>query len=164
MKRTLITAALTATLLAGCYVVPIDGRPYPPPAPAHNPDAAGPLQRLNLQARLYPLNDTAGKMGMLTAQVTDTLNGHGTFSLGVAGELLQGEASRVTNDHPGFGAVHRQVYGDGHMPGAGRRGIANAGGTRGTYVNCEYVLTAAARGTGACLFSNGARYQMHFGG
>lgn len=163
MKRALVTASLTTLLLAGCYVVPIDGRHYPSPV-AVSPDTAGPLHPLNIAARLYPLNDTAGKIGTLTAQVTDTLNGHGTFSLSVGGELLQGEASRVPNDHPGFGAVHRQVYGDNRLPAGGRRGVASAGGTRGTYVNCEYVLTAAAQGTGACLFSNGARYQMHFGG
>lgn len=163
MKRAAITAFACAALLSGCYIVPIDGRHQAPLVTSTN-DVPGPLQPLNLQARLYPLNDIAGKMGMLTANVSDSLNGHGTFSLTVGSELLQGEASRITNDHPGFGTVHRQVYGDSRQPASGRRGIANAGGSRGTYLNCEYVLTAAARGTGACLFSNGAKYQMHFGG
>jgi hypothetical protein len=44
--------------------------------------------------------------------------------------------------------VHRDVYGDGRMP-AGQRGIASA--------------MAANGGTGACLFSTGAKYQLHFG-
>jgi hypothetical protein len=115
-----------------------------------------------LQARLYPINQTAGKMGALTASVVDSANGHATFSLTHAGELLQGEASRVAAGYPGFGRVHREVYGDGRMPD-GQRGIASATGSRGTYVNCEYALADAHRGTGACLFSNGATYQMHFG-
>jgi hypothetical protein len=42
-------------------------------------------------------------------------------------------------------------------------GHANFALTRGMYVNCEYALTASNRGAGACLFSNGAKYQVHFG-
>ena len=76
--------------------------------------------------------------------------------------MLSGEASRVAAGYPGFGAVHRDVYGDGRMP-AGQRGIASASGSKGTFVNCEYALMAANRGTGACLFSTGAKYQLHFG-
>ena len=36
----------------------------------------------------------------------------------------------------------------------------------GGYVNvqCEYLITGPAMGTGACQFSDGAKYQMHFGG
>lgn len=169
--RTLPLAATLLTLsLTGCYVVPIDARNPPPIAYPGNPPGEGaaipaPLaQPAQIQARLYPINDVAGKMGVLTAQVTDTLNGHGSFTLVSGSETLSGEATRVGNDQPGFGSVYRQVYGEARFPAAGRRGIANAAGSRGSYVNCEYVLTAAARGTGACLFSNGAKYQIHFGG
>ena len=44
-----------------------------------------------------------------------------------------------------------------------RQGIASAAGARGLYVNCEYAIMASNRGAGACLFSNGAKYQVHFG-
>ena len=115
-----------------------------------------------LQARLYPANDVAGRIGALSATVVDSLNGHATFNVTYAGEAMQGEASRVANDSPEFGRVHRLVFGDGRMP-SGRRGIASAAGAHGSYVNCEYALTAAAVGTGACVFSNGALYHMHFG-
>lgn len=171
--NTIATLGLIAASLTGCYVIPIDGR-MPPPAmySSHQADAntapvivpAPQPQPVVMQARLYPANDVAGKMGVLTATVTDNLNGHGTFTIHAGGEVLQGEATRVGNDYPGFGNIHRQVYGDGRMPATGRRGIANAAGARGTYMNCEYVLTTAARGTGACIVSNGARYQIHFGG
>lgn len=170
MRNAALAATGFALLLAGCYVIPIDSR-NPPPVVypgAATAEVASILpaqpQPVLLQARLYPINDIAGKMGALTAQVTDSLNGHGTFTLSNGNETLQGEATRVANDHPGFGAVYRQVYGDGRFPAGGRRGIANAVGNHGSYINCEYVLTAAARGTGACLFSNGAKYQIHFGG
>lgn len=153
--------ALATTALGGCYVVPIDGR-YPAlPQPAL-PAAAAALAPATLNARLYPLNDAAGKMGPLSAVVTDHANGHASFSVQVSGEAMQGEASRVPVGYPGFGKVHGEVYGDARMP-AGQRGIASAAGARGTYVNCEYALTGVNRGTGACLFSNGAKYQLHFG-
>ena len=162
-------AALCSATLSGCYVVPID--PRYPPAPGQpvviNQTTGTPVTAPQpvptvLQARLYPLNEMAGKMGALTATVTDSVNGHAVFSLNHGGELLQGEASRVAAGNPGFGSVHREVYGDGRMP-AGQRGIASATGNRGTYVNCEYALADVNRGTGACLFSNGAKYQLHFG-
>ncbi|HLS85830.1 MAG TPA: hypothetical protein VK043_05990 [Burkholderiales bacterium] len=159
--------ALGATaLLSGCYVVPIDPRyPAEQQVVVTQPASATPAPRplpITLQARLYPLNETAGKMGALTAVVSDSADGHATFTLHHAGEVLQGEASRVSAGYPGFGTVHRQVYGDGRMP-AGQRGIASGASPRGTYVNCEYALSGPNRGTGACLFSNGAKYQMHFG-
>ena len=50
------------------------------------------------------------------------------------------------------------------IPFAGRRSIANAFGARGVNAQCEYVLTGPGSGTGVCQFSDGANYQMHFGG
>ena len=44
-----------------------------------------------------------------------------------------------------------------------RRGVANAYGTRGTYVSCEYQMLSAQQGAGHCLFNNGARYEVHIG-
>jgi hypothetical protein len=92
----------------------------------------------SLQARLHPLNEIAGGMGPLSVTLNDNVSGHASFSLTYAGEQLQGEP-------------------------AGQRGIASAAGARGLYVNCEYAIMASNRGAGACLFSNGAKYQVHFG-
>ena len=171
MKNKFVISALcAAAILSGCYVIPIDyphasGQGFAVTSPGTNPvgvPAPQPVPTI-LQARLYPLNEMAGKMGALTATVSDRLNGHATFTLSQGGEALQGEASRVPAGYPGFGKVHREVYGDGRMP-AGQRGIASAAGAAGTYVNCEYALSAPNRGMGACVFSNGAKYQLHFGG
>jgi hypothetical protein len=169
-RKSLVSVLGAAGLLSGCYIIPIDypaspGQPMAVQAPGRAAVAVPAPNAVptTLQARLYPLNETAGKMGALTATVADTVGGHATFSLSHAGEMLQGEASRVATDYPGFGRVHRDVYGDGRMP-AGQRGIASAAGARGTYVNCEYALNGPNRGTGACVFSNGAKYQLHFGG
>ena len=166
------TGVLASGMLSGCYVIPIGADPRytpseqvaaalaagKPPVPAAAPQG-GPT---NLQAHLYPLNEIAGGMGPLTVTLTDNASGHASFTLAYGGEVLQGEATRVAPTYPGFGRVHREVYGDGRMP-AGQRGIASAAGPRGMFVNCEYALTAPNRGAGACLFSNGAKYQVHFG-
>ena len=169
MRKRIVAAALVATAVSGCYVIPIDPQ-NPPPSQSlvSSPSGAVPLAPARpvpgvLRARLYPLNETAGKMGALSATVSDSADGHAIFSLVHGNEVLQGEASRVAPGYPGFGTVHREVYGDGRMP-SGQRGIASAAGSAGTYVNCEYALNGPNRGTGACLFSNGAKYQLHFGG
>jgi len=173
MKKSLASVLCAATALSGCYVIPYDprgpqevlaiGAPPMSPAAAAAPQipAPHPVPTV-LRARLYPLNETAGKMGALIATVSDSHGGHAVFNLTLGAEMFQGEASRVAAGYPGFGNVHREVYGDGRMP-SGQRGIASAAGTGGTYVNCEYALNAPNRGTGACLFSNGAKYQLHFG-
>ena len=161
------TVVLASGTLAGCYVIPMDPRYTPSEQAAviagkQVPAAAPQGGPATLQARLYPLNDIAGGMGPLTVTLTDNASGHASFALTYGSEVLQGEATRVAANYPGFGKVHREVYGDGRMP-AGQRGIASAAGARGMFVNCEYALTAPNRGAGACLFSNGAKYQVHFG-
>jgi hypothetical protein len=97
-----------------------------------------------LQARLYPANDAATQTGLLSGTVTNMMTGKGRFELDYRGELLVGEATRV--------------------PGDDRRGIANAYGQRGTFMNCEYRMTTPYQGTGTCNLSSGARYQVHIGG
>jgi hypothetical protein len=160
--RTALAALICVPLLAACYVVPIQPQPsvYAPPAGAPQAPVL-----TTYTARLYPLNDIAAQTGMLSATVTDNLNGHGSFALSFNNEPMQGEASRVLDNSPSYGRIHQQVYGSGpRVLGGYRKGIASAAGARGAYVNCEYALNAAASGTGACLFSNGAKYQLHFGG
>jgi len=159
--RAAIIALFAALPLAGCYIVPINPQP-----PVYNQIGGLPAAPVaaTYSARLYPMNDIAARSGMLQATVTDNLNGHGSFSLAFNGETLQGEATRVPDAYPGYGRVHQEVYGSIPRIGGGyRRGIASASGTHGVFVNCEYALNSAALGTGACLFSNGAKYQLHFG-
>jgi len=164
--------ALAASLSA-CIVVPIDprtGQPYPlppaeggrttvvmPPMPS-TPPAPG-----IITARLYPLNDTANQGGMLSAVVVDSHTGRGTITVGYRGDTLQGEATRVDANYAGFGRVHSEVLGVPPRNAPGQRGIANAFGAKGVSAQCEYVMTAASQGTGVCLFSDGAKYQIHFG-
>lgn len=183
-RRVLLAGLLAAGGLSGCYVVPVasDGTPIYPVAavypaipvptvqgpgpnfgaPVSGPsvrttyaqqqqsattrlaDAAGPAMPAPLQARLYPSNDVATETGMLSGTVTNMMTGKGMFQLNYRGETLAGEATRV--------------------PGDDRRGIANAYGQRGTYMNCDYRMTTPYQGTGTCSMSNGAQYQVHIGG
>jgi len=163
-KRVFGAGAFAAFALSGCYVVPIapDGTPVYPypaypinvPAPlvvpgpaaslAPQPQAlAAPAMPSVLQARLYPSNDAATRVGMLSGSVTNMMTGKGRFQLEYRGEVLVGEATRV--------------------PGDDRSGVANAYGDRGTYMNCTYRMTTPFQGTGTCSLSTGAQYQVHLG-
>jgi hypothetical protein len=135
----LATMFVAAATLAGCYVVPIQ----PAPAGAAVVVPAIP-QPVTLAARLYPSNDLASSYGMVSAVVTNDLNGRGHFSTAINGESFTGEATRVA--------------------GSSRDGIANGAGNRGSYINCRYTMNSATLGTGNCRMSNGATFTMHVGG
>ena len=165
---------LLGASLGACVVVPIDprtGQPYPYPGnePARSsttvvmPAPSAPAASV-LGARLYPLTAQANKGGLLNALVVDTHSGRGTISLGYLGDTLQGEATRVDAGYGAWGRVHAEVLGTAQPPRAsGQRGIANAFGTKGVSAQCEYLITGPTQGTGVCLFSDGAKYQLHFG-
>ena len=175
---TLVLLAGCAAGLAACYVLPIDprtGQPYAPVSHDAGYSGGGPVAALpvpaplqpqptQLAVRLYPLNAQANTAGMLSALVIDNNAGHGSFSVPYLGDVLQGESTRVDTGYAGFGAVHQQVLGTTARTFGGSRGIANAHGARGVNAQCEYVLTGPSAGTGVCRFSDGANYQMHFGG
>ena len=157
MKPTKLALAigLQACTLAGCYVVPVDQAGnyaiYIPTHPApHAGGAAAPAVQPGqpampkaLTARLYPENDLATQTGMVSGTVTNMMTGKGRFQLQYAGELLTGEATRVSGDE--------------------RKGIASAWGPSGTFMSCEYQMSSPMQGAGTCNFSNGARYKVHIG-
>jgi hypothetical protein len=180
VERGVLLAVVSSALLSACYVVPMnpDGTPawqyLPPAAAATRPDLAyaaavpvapaGPPMPATYQARLYPMNERAAQSGQLVATITDLHTGRGMLTMNLDGEYLSGEATRVSDAHPGFGAVYERVLRTPIKVKSGQpKGIANATGSRGTWVNCEYVLEGGSRGTGACAMSTGAAYQIHFG-
>ena len=134
-------AFAAAAALSGCYVVPLQPAPVPGPAPVMVP--AAPLQPVTFGARLYPSNDLASSYGMVSAVVTNDLNGRGQFSTAINGESFTGEATRVAN--------------------SSREGVANGAGNRGSYINCRYTMNSPTLGTGTCRLSNGASFTMHVG-
>jgi hypothetical protein len=158
MKLRKLAAALAIQgLLSGCYVVPVgpDGNyaiyiptTPPPGAPAHpaaqpaaHPGQPG-LPKV-LTARLYPDNDLATQTGMVSGSVTNMMTGKGRFQIQYVGEVLTGEATRVSGDD--------------------RKGVASAWGPSGSFMSCEYQMSSPLQGAGTCTFSNGARYKVHIG-
>jgi hypothetical protein len=158
-KRLAIASLLPALALAGCVAVPAGQAPdgtaqwayYPVGTVVPAPHAAAPgvpvpqgtaAPRV-LNVRLYPANDIANHTGLLTGTVTNMMTGRGRFQFQFQGELLAGEATRVSGEE--------------------RKGIASAYGPSGTYASCEYQMNSPVQGAGTCQFSNGARYQIHIG-
>lgn len=161
--------------MTACVIVPMDpktGRPYEsqsaPPVVVvqqgvHSAPTATASQWQTVNARLYPVNETARNAGILQASVIDNGAGRGSFTVSYQGVLLQGEATRVDRNYPGFGQIMSQVQGGVNWAQAsGQRGIANAANSSSS-MRCEYLFTAVGQGTGACTVSDGARYQIHFG-
>jgi len=148
-SRVFVAGSLAAASLTGCYVVPVapDGTPIHGPAAIAVPGAPAPVYPAAmpslLQARLYPSNEVASQSGMLSGTVTNMMTGKGRFQLQYQGEVLVGEATRVQGDERG--------------------GVANAYGSRGTYMNCSYRMTSPYQGAGSCKVSTGAQYQVHLG-
>jgi hypothetical protein len=141
----LLSLSIGVTVLAGCYIVPIDHSRYPVPGSATGPVVvqAPPPTSATFSARLYPSNDLATTYGMVLAQVTSDLNGKGAFTTVISGESFMGEATRTA--------------------GGSRAGIANGSGNRGSYISCRYQMNTATLGTGQCKLSNGAEFSMHVG-
>jgi hypothetical protein len=142
--------SLPALLVAGVGVV-VDPRPCQPyplamqpqtqPVPLAPPAACPAPQTSVLSARLYQVNEGATRADMLQALAVDCRGGRGTFSVNYQRDALQGA------DKCSF---------------SGQRSIANDCQPRRASVQCECLSTGPGMGTGACLFSDGACYQMHF--
>jgi hypothetical protein len=137
----LATAGTVLSVLAGCYVVPM--QPASAPSTTVMVPVPMPPQPMTFSARLYPANELATSYGMVAAVVTNDLNGRGHFSTAINGESFSGEATRVA--------------------GSSREGVANGAGNRGSYLNCRYSMNSPTLGTGTCRMSNGATFTMHVG-
>jgi hypothetical protein len=156
LSRLAVALSVQALGLAGCYIVPVgpDGNyaiyipthpspAYPGQSPVPSTLPGQPAQPRVLHARLYPENDTATQTGMVAGTVTNMMTGKGRFQVQYAGEVLTGEATRVSGDE--------------------RKGIASAYGPSGSFMSCEYQMNTPMQGAGTCNFSNGARYKVHIG-
>lgn len=150
--QTTLALAMAAALVSGCYVVPVRGTDgnvvyqhyaLPPPGSPLPGPTAGPVPQI-LTAKLYPANDLATPTGVVVGTVANMMTGKGQFQVNYMGEVLTGEATRVSNDE--------------------RRGVASAFSQKGTFMSCEYQMSSPYQGAGTCTFSNGAKYQLHVGG
>ena len=141
--KSLVVIGSACAMLTGCYVVP--NQPYNSAPPTYSvqpmqPVQVAPAPRPSYTARLYPVNNVAAQMGTVTGLISNPEKGYGQFTFSVGGESYTGEATR----EPGSSA-----------------GRANAAGSRGSFAKCEYAMTSATLGNGTCVFSTGARYEMH---
>lgn len=151
--RDIAVLAVAVASNAGCYVVPAtapDGTVYyshyplpPVGTPIAVPPPATSTAPATLPVKLYPSNDQASHTGIVSGSVTNMMTGKGRFVVNYLGEVLGGEATRVSNDE--------------------RRGVASAFSPGGMYMSCEYQMNTPYQGAGTCSFANGARYQMHIG-
>lgn len=136
-----LAAGVIGAALSGCYVMPVNQYPvgggYTAQGTAIVPIAG---IRAPFTARLYPSNSAASRLGQASGVISNPESGRGQFSFALGGESFQGEATRSASSS---------------------KGIANASGSRGGFVRCEYIMSSSAMGSGSCLFSDGARYDMH---
>ena len=137
------TLAGATLALTGCYVVPHNQYPTAPATVYVPVSPPAPPAAVTFAARLYPSNDLASSYGMISAVVTNDLNGRGTFSTAINGENFVGEATRGS--------------------GGARTGVANGSGNRGSYINCSYQMNSTTLGSGHCKLSTGATFTMHVG-
>lgn len=112
-------------------------------APLGGPVVAAPALPIVFTARLYPSNELAAAYGLVSATVTNDLNGRGAFNATINGESFVGEATR--------------------RAGSSREGLANGSGNRGSFLSCQYTMNSATLGTGNCRLSSGATFTMHVG-
>ncbi|MBL8393193.1 MAG: hypothetical protein JNK99_00380 [Candidatus Accumulibacter sp.] len=145
-----VSLAAALMMTSGCYVIPIaapDGTiryehyPLPPAGTPIVPPPGG--TPATLSVRLYPANDRATQTGIISGSVTNMMTGKGRFVVNYLGEVLNGEATRVSNDD--------------------KRGVASAFSPGGMYMSCEYQMNTPYQGAGTCSFANGSKYQMHIG-
>lgn len=141
------TVAIIGASLSACYVVPLNQYPNGQAGTgAYGNNSGGvaivplPAYRPAFTARLYPANQTAARLGSVSGVISNPEQGHGQFTFNLAGEQYAGEATRTPNSS---------------------KGLANASGNRGGFARCDYVMSSAALGSGACTFADGARFDMH---
>lgn len=141
------TVAIIGASLSACYVVPLNQYPNGQAGPGSYSGNHGgvaivpvPAYRPAFSARLYPANPAAARLGSVAGVISNPEQGHGQFTFTLAGEQYSGEATRSPNAN---------------------KGVANASGSRGGFVRCDYTMSSAALGSGACTFADGARFDMH---
>ena len=135
---TIAALTLSSALLSGCYVVPLHQAPVAS-GQAYAPVAVVAVRPI-YTARLYPTNDIAAAAGRISGTISNPERGQGEFAFAMGGESFVGEATRAPN---------------------ASKGTANATGNRGAYAKCTYTMSNATLGTGGCVFSTGATFDLH---
>lgn len=153
-----LLASIAASILASaCYVVPIQPGQSGPIVLQPNGNSGGysigqlqtpapavqTPQVVQISARLYPENATAAKYGMASGTIVSHSDGRGVFNFTLNGEAFSGEATRRPSSSSGQ---------------------ANAAGSKGSYMQCNYTMYKPSQGEGKCSLNNAATFTMHIGG
>jgi hypothetical protein len=114
---------------------------------------------------------------MTTGEVTPitiSYNGSGKGKLSAvvtsSGEKISGEYVTFGHMPANWGSIYAKVYGTGGTAFANgssegksnQYGTGVATGDKGSVVDCEYVTTAMAHGSGACADKKGTVYKLMF--
>lgn len=121
-----------------------------------------------LHGRLYNL--TTGEVTPVA--ITYSGSGRGKISGVVAssGEAVSGEYITFAHMPVNWGSIYAKVYGTegssftsgASLGKSNQYGTAVATGDKGSVVDCEYVTTALAHGSGACADKQGTLYKLMF--
>jgi hypothetical protein len=176
MKKPIISAALAAANLSGCYVVPVgsdqvdklvrmmeqqnagipgpNAMPFPPAAKPSAPVSAPPAA-IAAQGSTQP--KVAPSLPARLYPINDIATENGMVA-GTITSTTEGKA-RFQFNYRGESLVGEAT----RVSGDDRKGIATAWAPSGAFMTCEYQMSSLARGAGTCSFSDGARYQVHVG-
>jgi hypothetical protein len=116
------------------HPLPPVGMPMPMPPQAGAP--LGGLDAYGLDCPDVSVERSGRAIGRRFRTVTNLMTGKGRFQVNYLGEILTGEATRVSNED--------------------KRGVASAYGSKGTIMSCDYQMTTPYQGTGDCRISTGA--------
>jgi hypothetical protein len=121
-----------------------------------------------LHGRLYNLS--TGEVIPVTIKYSGTGKGRITAVVPSSGETVSGEYLTYAHVPVNWGSVYARVYGTegsaftaNSSPGKSNQyGTAVATGDKGSVVDCEYVTSALAHGSGACTDKQGTLYKLMF--
>lgn len=114
------------------------------------------------QARIYPMDDAALKLGTPKIEFTRYGMGRGPVKITMPdGEVLQGEYQLTENAALGMGfSGSRSMTAVSY--GSGRPVVIGAVGDRGTIINCEGAADLGGHGSGVCQTNKGSKYRIMF--
>ena len=132
----------------------------------------------------YSLNAAAQKNPIVEIKYTNSGLGRGPMTATTKnGETFKGEFTTIEGGSYGFGRIYSQAYGTawnnhgGYANGVAtgqassfsftgansNPGIATLQGSRGTVLDCEYMVSEwTGSGVGACRSTKGGLYRVHF--
>lgn len=176
MNKSIISAAIGAALLSGCYVVPLGSdqvdklvRMMEQQNAGGPPSAAAPFSPgMKPPAPPAPVQPVAAAQGATQPKAAPSLPArlYPINDIATENGMVAGTVTSTTDGKARFQFNYRgeSLVGEAtRVSGDDRKGVATAWAPSGAFMTCEYQMSSLARGAGTCSFSDGARYQVHVG-